>query len=144
MQITALLRKYRHVLLYGIFGVLTTVVNIVVYWVMAHLLHLTTTPSTLIAWVAAVLFAYLTNRKWVFDSQAEGNKQILAELISFFLCRIATGVVDWLCMFAFVDLLHLNDVLIKAAANVLVITLNFIASKWLIFKKKEKNNDETV
>ncbi len=144
MQITALLRKYRHVLLYGIFGVLTTVVNIVVYWVMAHLLHLTTTPSTLIAWVVAVLFAYLTNRKWVFDSQAEGNKQILAELISFFLCRIATGVVDWLCMFAFVDLLHLNDVLIKAAANVLVIILNFIASKWLIFKKKEKNNDETV
>ena len=138
MQITALLRKYRHVLLYGIFGVLTTVVNIVVYWVMAHLLHLTTTPSTLIAWVAAVLFAYLTNRKWVFDSQAEGNKQILAELISFFLCRIATGVVDWLCMFVFVDLLHLNDVLIKAAANVLVIILNFIASKWLIFKKKEK------
>lgn len=138
MQITALLRKYRHVLLYGIFGVLTTVVNIVVYWVMAHLLHLTTTPSTLIAWVVAVLFAYLTNRKWVFDSQAQGNKQILAELISFFLCRIATGVVDWLCMFVLVDLLHLNDVLIKAAANVLVIILNFIASKWLIFKKKEK------
>ena len=144
MQILELLRKYRHVLLYGIFGVLTTVVNIIIYWLMAHVFLFTTTPSTLIAWFAAVLFAYITNRKWVFDSQAKGNKQIFAELISFFLCRIATGAVDWLCMFVFVDLLHVNDVWMKAAANILVIVLNFIASKWFIFKKKEKKHNETV
>lgn len=63
--------------------------------------------------------------------------EILKEILSFFACRLATGVVDWGCMFIFVDLLHLNDVIIKAGANVLVIVLNYIASKLVIFKNKK-------
>ena len=132
-----LIKKYKDILLYGIFGVLTTVVNIVTYWVAAHPLGLSVMVSTVIAWIAAVLFAYVTNRKWVFHSQAEGTKEIVQEIVSFFTCRLATGVVDWTCMFIFVDLLHFNDVIIKAAANVLVIILNYVASKLVIFKKRK-------
>ena len=132
-----LIKKYKDILLYGIFGVLTTVVNIATYWVAAHPLGLSVMVSTVIAWIAAVLFAYVTNRKWVFHSQAEGTKEIVQEVVSFFTCRLATGVVDWVCMFIFVDLLHFNDVIIKAAANVLVIILNYVASKLVIFKKRK-------
>ena len=91
-------------------------------------------PSTVVAWIIAVLFAYLTNRKWVFHSVAEGFKAIFKEFISFLSCRLATGVVDWVCMFIFVDILLLNDVVIKFIANILVIVLNYVASKLLIFK----------
>ena len=136
-EIIDLVNKYMDIILYAVFGVLTTVVNIVVYWIAAHPLALPVMVSTVIAWIAAVLFAYVTNRKWVFHSQAEGTKEIVHEIVSFFACRLATGVVDWACMFIFVDLLHFNDVIIKAAANVLVIILNYVASKMVIFKNKK-------
>lgn len=137
MNIMKLMNQYRSIILYGVFGVLTTVVNIVVYWVMAHILAFGTMSSTLIAWGAAVLFAYITNRKWVFHSSASTTKEYVKEIIAFFSCRIATGVVDWGCMFVFVDLLHCNDVIIKAVANIVVIILNYIASKLVIFKTKK-------
>ncbi|MBE6805918.1 MAG: GtrA family protein [Ruminococcaceae bacterium] len=134
MKLTELICKYKHIALYGIFGFLTTVVNIATYWLMAHIFHLGIMPSTLIAWVVAVFFAYLTNRKWVFHSQTNGIVNIIKELSYFFMCRIATGVVDWACMYIFVDIFYINDVIIKTAANVLVIILNYIASKFVIFK----------
>ncbi len=133
-KIKALYQKYKDILLYGIFGVLTTLLNIVVYWVMAHPLSLPTMPSTIAAWLAAVFFAYITNRKWVFHSEAHTWKEIIKEVGSFFSCRLATGAVDWLCMLIFVDVLQFNDDVIKAGANVLVIILNYIASKMIIFK----------
>lgn len=129
--------QYQDIILYGIFGVLTTIANIVVYWVAAHPLQLPVMVSTILAWIVAVSLAYVTNRKWVFHSQTESFKDIFREIISFFACRIATGIVDWGCMFIFVDLLHINDVTIKAGANILVILLNYIASKLLIFRKKK-------
>lgn len=116
---------------------LTTVVNIAVYWLTAHPMGLSVMMSTVLAWVAAVLFAYVTNRKWVFHSEAKTPAEIGKEMVSFFACRLATGVVDWAAMFIFVDMLHLNDVVIKVAANVLVIILNYVASKLVIFKKKQ-------
>lgn len=88
--------------------------------------------------VAAVAFAYITNRKWVFDSKATGAKEITREVVSFFLCRLATGVLDWAWMLLFVNILHFNDVLMKAVANIIVILANYIFSKLVIFKKKER------
>lgn len=131
-----LLVEYQDLLLYGIFGVLTTLVNIVSYWIMAHPLGMGTMMSTVLAWVFSVLFAYFTNRKWVFHSKATGTQAIVKEIVSFFGCRIATGVVDWACMFLFVEVLSFNDVTIKILANVLVIILNYVASKLIIFKQK--------
>lgn len=135
MSIKNIIQKYKDLIPYMFFGVCTTLVNVIVYWIFAHLLKVSVMPSTLIAWFLAVVFAYVTNRKWVFDSQAQGYKEIIREIISFFACRIATGIVDWACMFIFVDLLHLNDVIIKFIANIVVIVLNYLASKIIIFKK---------
>lgn len=103
---------------------------------MAHPLGMGTMMSTVLAWVFSVLFAYFTNRKWVFHSKATGTQAIVKEIVSFFGCRIATGVVDWACMFLFVEVLSFNDVTIKILANVLVIILNYVASKLIIFKQK--------
>lgn len=139
MNIKKLYDKYKDVIPYLFFGVLTTVVNVAGYWVAAHPFRWSVMPSTIFAWVLAVLFAYITNRKWVFHSTAEGSKEILKEMVSFFSCRLATGIVDWLCMFVFVDLLKFNDLIIKVAANVVVVVLNYVASKLFIFKKK--NNE---
>ena len=135
-KLKALFQKYKDVIPYAIFGVLTTLVNIASYWLCAHALGMPVMASTIIAWILAVLFAYVTNRKWVFLSEAKGRRAIVKEMLSFFACRLATGLVDWACMFLFVDVLHWNDVLIKTGANILVIALNYIASKLIIFKKQ--------
>lgn len=138
MKIKALYEKYRDIIAYIFFGVCTTLVNVVVYWLMAHPFGLGTMPSTIAAWVLAVLFAYVTNRKWVFFSDAHSKKEVIKEIVSFFACRFATGIVDWLCMYIFVDVLGLNDIIIKFLANVIVIILNFVASKLIVFKKNNK------
>ena len=127
--------KYKDIISYLFFGVCTTLVNVLSYWICAHPLKLNTMVSTIIAWILAVLFAYLTNRKWVFHSNATSVQEITREILSFFGCRLATGVLDWACMFIFVQLLAWNDVIVKFGANVLVIILNYVASKLFIFKK---------
>lgn len=131
-----LYEKYKDIIPYAFFGVCTTIVNTAAYWLCAHPLGLSVLPSTIIAWFLAVLFAYITNRKWVFHSEATTRQEIQREVVSFYACRIATGIVDWLCMYVFVDLMHWNDLIIKVGANILVIVLNYVASKLVIFKEK--------
>lgn len=138
MIIKKLYEKYKDLVYYGIFGVLTTLVNLVVYWLMAHPIGLRTVPSSVIAWIAAVSFAYITNRNWVFHSEANTKASIFREIIFFFLCRLATGVIDWVFMYVTVDILHWNDLIMKFIANVIVIVLNYVASKSVIFRHKTK------
>ena len=109
--------------MYLFFGVCTTLVNIISYFIMAHILNMPVMFSTVVAWILAVLFAYFTNRKWVFDSKATTKEEIFRELVSFFACRLATGVVDWLCMYVFVEKLGFNDLVIKVISNIIVIIL---------------------
>lgn len=128
--------EIKEIVAYLVFGVLTTLVNIVVYWLCAHPLGIKTVPSSVIAWIASVLFAYVTNRIWVFHSETTGKSGIIREVVYFFACRLATGVVDWVFMYVTVDLFGFNDVIMKIIANVVVVILNYIASKLLIFRKK--------
>lgn len=136
--IKELFKKYKSIIMYLFFGVCTTLVNIVSYYIFAHILKTGVMFSTVISWILAVLFAYLTNRKWVFESHAKTKKEIFEELVSFFSCRLATGIVDWLCMYLFVEKFGFNDVIIKVIANILVIVLNYVASKLIIFKQKDR------
>ena len=128
-------KNFKEIAAYLIFGVLTTIVNIVVYWLAAHPLGIGTVPSSVIAWIAAVLFAYVTNRIWVFHSETTGTSGIIREMAYFFSARLATGVIDWLFMYVTVDILGFNDVYMKVIANVIVVILNYVASKLLIFRK---------
>ena len=137
MRISALLQRYKSQLLYLFFGVCTTLVNVVIYGICAHMAALSTTISTAIAWAAAVLFAYMTNRTWVFESRAHTVPDILRELWSFLLCRLATGALDLAVMYLCVDRFGLPDMPIKVLSNLLVIVLNYIASKLIIFSKPE-------
>lgn len=137
MKIRTIMGKYKDMIPYAVFGILTTMFNIATYWCMAHLIGLNWFISTIIAWVVAVAFAYLTNRKWVFHSKVKSTKGIVKEIVMFFGCRFLTEILDLLCMYVFVDFLQLNDILIKFIANIMVIIANYVASKMVIFKKKE-------
>ena len=123
--------KYKDVILYLVFGVFTTVVNIVTYWVCVHLLGTNVMVGTILAWALAVFFAYVTNRTMVFHSSATGANEIMKEIVSFFACRLG----NWAIMLIFVTILHFNDMIVKILANFIVIVLNYVLSKFVIFKK---------
>ena len=130
------LTKNRSVILYIIFGVLTTLVNIVSYWLLTRWLKQSVNTATVAAWILSVLFAYITNRTWVFDSKAIQPNEVIREIVSFFLARLSTGLLDWLIMFVFVTKLSLPDMPVKIASNILVIVLNYVLSRFLVFKKR--------
>ena len=133
-----LIVKYKHIISYLFFGVCTTAVNLIVYYVSAHSLQMSTGVSTVIAWVLAVLFAFITNKLWVFDCKSWERKVVTKEIASFFACRAATGVLDLVIMLVSVDVLHWNDFVMKIISNILVIILNYVASKLVIFRKDSK------
>ena len=132
-----LLKKYREVISYCIFGAGTTLVNLIVYYLCAHPLGIDTVISTGMAWLLSVLFAYVTNKIWVFESHVTGGTAIVKELVSFFACRFLTGVLDVGMMHLFVDEFHFPDMWMKILANIIVIVVNFVASKLLIFRKNK-------
>ena len=98
--------------------------------------------AVVLAWIIAVLFAFITNKIWVFDSKSFKLKILLYELFSFFLCRLSTGLLDAGIMYISVDKMHLNEIIWKTIANIIVIILNYIASKVIIFIKKDSNYKE--
>lgn len=134
-KIKNLLTKYWDVITYLFFGVLTTVVNYLVYLPVYNLLGLSAAISNAIAWVAAVIFAYLTNKPFVFKSHDWSAKTVVPELGKFVSCRLASGLMETGILFLTVDLLHWNGNIWKLVTSVLVVVLNYVASKLLIFKK---------
>lgn len=130
-----IVRRHFDVFKYLFFGVCTTLVNIFFYTIFTKVFYLNTVSATSASWFLAVLFAYFTNRKWVFSSQAKTKTAILKEISSFFLCRLVTGLLDVVIMVVFVDYLRLPDLPMKIISNILVIITNYIASKLFIFKQ---------
>ena len=128
--------KNKEVILYLFFGGCTTLVNIVAYAAATRLLSMTVVFATALAWLLSVIFAYVTNRKYVFESTAYGGKADLIELVSFLGCRIFSGVLDIFLMWLLVDMAGFPDLVIKILSNIIVIVLNYVASKFWIFKKK--------
>ncbi|MGI6217339.1 MAG: GtrA family protein [Coriobacteriales bacterium] len=134
MNFRGLYEEYKDIIPYAVFGVLTTLINIFSYWLFSHIFNFGVMPSTIAAWFLAVLFAYVTNRKWVFHSKVNGRVAIAKEMVQFFFFRLVTGVFDWAFMFVTVELLAWPDVWMKFFANVIVIILNYIFSKYFVFK----------
>ncbi len=129
-------RKYKGFLLYLFFGVITTLVNIIVYDLCLRGLQMSNLFSNIAAWMIAVTFAYVTNRRWVFESRTNQRKEIYKETVSFYCCRLLTGFLDLALMVLFVDFLRLDPMIMKCISNVIVIAVNYIASKQVIFKKR--------
>ena len=132
-----LCNKYRDEILYLVFGVLTTIVNYVVYIPCYNLLHFTGAVSNEIAWVAAVAFAFLTNKPFVFKSHDWSAIVLLPELGKFLGCRIGSGLLETAIIFLTVDCLTWNGNWMKLFTNVMVVFLNYFGSKLLVFRKKQ-------
>ena len=134
-KLNALFHKYYDILVYLIFGVLTTVVNFLVYFPCYNLLGFSAVVSNLIAWVVAVIFAYLTNKPFVFRSHDWSAKTVVPELTKFVGSRIASGALETGIIFVTVDCLLWNGNIMKLVTSVLVVILNYVASKLLVFRK---------
>ena len=129
-------KKYEDVILYLFFGGLTFLICIASYYVCADILSMHYMVANVISWVIAVLFAYITNRIWVFKSNAKGFRAILKELWLFIACRLTTGGIEIVIMFIGVTLMNVNDMIVKIIAQIIVILSNYVFSKLIIFKKK--------
>ena len=134
-KIRKIIEKYWDVLAYLFFGVLTTAVNYLVYLPCYNLLGFSAAVSNVIAWVVAVAFAYLTNKPWVFQSHDWSRQTVIPELAKFVGCRIGSGALETGIIFLTVDLLSFNGNVMKLLTSVLVVVLNYIGSKLLVFKK---------
>ena len=137
-----LLRKYRGLLSYGFFGVLTTVVNAAIYYIAFNVINMPNIPATMVASIVAVAFAFITNKIWVFDSRSFDAGTLKHEIPTFFGARIVTGLLDILIMYVAVDLLKQDALLWKMISNILVIVINYVASKVVIFNKKKGDKGE--
>lgn len=135
-KIRTLLLKYMEIISYLIFGFLNTIVNLVIYYGLTKTClnpqnSIELQCANIISWIISVAFAYITNKHFVFHSKNKGLK----EIISFFAARVLTLIVDMLIMFVFVSLLHFDDDFIKIISQVIVIVLNYIISKLIVFKE---------
>ena len=137
-MIMQLFKKYQQPILYLFFGVCTTAVNIITYYLCAHPLHLSVVASTCIAWVISVLFAYITNKWWVFESHTLNPGKVWREFVSFVLCRVATFLFNLAALFVMVDLMKMEFFLCKLLISVVVVVLNYVFSKILIFTNDKK------
>ena len=141
-KIKSLYKKYDEIIMYLIIGGLTTLINILAYFLVTNSFlnpkdKLELQIAEVIAWVVAVIFAYYTNKKYVFKVKSGKS---LKEALSFFSSRIVTLLIEMAIMYIFVSLLNFNDKIIKIVAQVIVIILNYLFSKFIVFKKK--NNEK--
>ncbi|MBQ8120433.1 MAG: GtrA family protein [Ruminococcus sp.] len=139
-------QKNREMLMYLFFGVMTTAVSFVTAGIAKYLCEnaglgksAVSNISTVVSWICAVTFAYVTNRIWVFDSKVKGKKGILTEMVSFYGGRVFTLLVEMGMMWLGYSVMGINYWVTKIVANVVVLILNYVISKLFVFKKKDSS-----
>ena len=141
----AWIKKHKEIVLYLVFGVLTTLVNYLVFYPLVNIPGMQDNVSwwtlvvNVIAWVAAVAFAYVTNKFFVFQSKDKSGKTVFREIISFVGARVASLLIEEAILAIFVTLLHFNENLIKLIASVGTVIINYFFSKFVIFRKKKNS-----
>lgn len=121
----------KEIALYLVFGLLTTTLSIALYWFLTRLCMFGYYAANTLSWIGAVTFAYITNKQFVFADA--GN--VIKKAIVFYSSRIFTLVVEQVVMYVMVELLSVNDLITKMSAQVLVVVLNYIFSKFIVFRK---------
>lgn len=146
-----LIKKYKEIILYIFFGVLTTAVNFIIYFIINALLgEKMYLISNVIAWTGAVAFAYITNKIWVFESKSQKAKTLLKEIGEFFLARLFSLGAEEAGLYLFVELLNFNafsfsffsqtitgNIIAKIIMQIIVVILNYIFSKFIIFRQNK-------
>ena len=130
-------RKHEEGINYLIFGFLAFVLNYVLYFIFADAIAMHYMAATVLSWVLTVVFAYWTNRTFVFKSKNKDAQSLGKEFLSFIGARVATEVLELALMFLMVDCVDLNEYLSKFACQVIVIVANYFLSKLWIFKEKK-------
>ena len=125
-------KKHKRVLLYLLFGGLTTVVSIGTYALFLPVVS--PLIANIFSWVAAVTFAYVTNRTWVFASKEKGLA-IIQEAFAFYGGRVFTLGLEEVVLYVFITLLFFPPLTVKVFAQVIVLILNYVISKLFVFKK---------
>jgi len=134
-----LMKKYEEIIKYLIIGVLTTTINYIVFVIMVKGLKIEMHTSNIIAWIVSVIFAYFTNKLFVFESKSFKIDILRKEIVSFGLARVFSLLLEEMILYIFVNILNMNQLIIKLISNIIVIIVNYVLSKFIIFKKaKEK------
>lgn len=128
-------KNIKKAIAYIVFGIITTAINILAYYLLFERLGFSNIFSVVISWVLAVLFAFFTNKIYVFSSKSMSVKVLFDEIALFFSARIVTGLIDLIIMYISVDILNFWALPFKLISNIVVVILNFIASQYLIFKE---------
>ncbi len=131
-------KKNKSVLLYLFFGALTTFVSILSFVLAGTILKFNVHVANTISWILAVTFAFFTNRKWVFDGKTHSKSQFFKQAGNFYAGRLFTYFVEELILIVFVNFLKLNQDIVKIVAQFVILTLNYIISKFIVFRKKDK------
>ena len=141
-KLKGLFLKYKEQILYVFFGGLTTIINWGAYALCYNVLGVSNVPSVIIAWILGVAFAFVTNKIWVFESRSFDTKTVLRELWTFVAARLATGLLDLGIMYLAVDVLGGNGNVWKLISNVVVIILNYVFSKLIVFRKRDGGDNK--
>lgn len=123
------------ILMYLVMGGITTVINIVSFWLCYSLMEINYSIATVIAWVLSVLFAYISNKLYVFESKNMSVNTLIREIVSFIGFRLLSLLMDLLVMYICVSIISINPLVAKVLANIVVLVVNYAFSKWFIFKK---------
>lgn len=140
-KIKELYFKYEEIINYLIVGALTTLITLVTYFLFTNTFlsgksDLDIQIANVLSWICAVIFAYFTNRKYVFKSKVKGKNQI-KEITNFFGSRVASLLIDMSLMFILYSIMHINDAICKLITQVVVIVMNYFLAKLIVFRKKE-------
>lgn len=128
-------KAHKEVLLYLFFGGLTTVISILTYALFTITFQIDELIANIFSWIASVLFAFITNRIWVFESEVNTHFDFLKQLFKFYSGRIATLLVEELILWVFITKLDFNGMVVKIMAQIIIVILNYIISKLFVFKK---------
>ena len=129
--------KHKEALLYLFFGGLTFLISVLSFALLTDMLILDALVSNVISWIIAVLFAFFTNRIWVFQAPTKTAGEFLYQMVSFFGGRVATLLLEELMIYVFITRLQFPNLPVKVVAQVVVIILNYVISKLFVFKKEE-------
>lgn len=133
--IAGLYERFRELFWYGVFGVLTTIINMAAFWLFSDMLSVHYMVANVIAWVIAVAFAYVTNKLWVFESKSWARSVWIPECIGFVSARLATGLLDMGLMYLMISIIGVPKMWAKLVSNVVVIIGNYVLSKLVVFRK---------
>lgn len=136
-EFKAFLRKNSEVIAYLFFGVLTTLINLITFWVLSTVFNLETITATVAAWIIAVAFAFITNKIWVFKSKTKTSQETTKEAVMFIIARLVTLGVEVFLMWLMVDNFKQDKLIWKLLCNTITVILNYLFSKLIVFKEEK-------